>query len=73
MDFKLVNLCDHDVVIRDCNNKFHTLPACEGEPARVKTDYAPVFYLGTGKYTPIFTANHGRRNVRSEPHGSRSQ
>lgn len=47
MDFKLVNLCDHDVVIRDCDNKFHTLPACEGEPARVKTDYAPVFYLGT--------------------------
>lgn len=47
MDLQLINLCDHDIVIRDCNGKFHTLPACEGEPARVKTDYAPLFYLGT--------------------------
>lgn len=47
MDFKLVNLCDHEIVIRDCNGKLHTLPPCEGEPARVRDDYMAMFYLGT--------------------------
>ena len=47
MDFKLINLCDHEVTIRDCNGKLHTLPPCQGEPARVRDDYVSVFYLGT--------------------------
>lgn len=59
MDFKLVNLCDHEVIIRDCNGKLHILPACEGEPARVQNNYRPLFYLGTiavnARFNPVTT------------------
>lgn len=47
LNIELVNLCDHEVRIRDCNGKFFTVPPCEGEPARVQNEYTPVFYLGT--------------------------
>lgn len=47
MEIKIVNLCNHEVVIKDSNGKFWKLEACEGEPARVQNTFAAAFYLGT--------------------------
>ena len=37
MEIKIVNLCNHEVVIKDSNGKFWKLDACEGEPHECRT------------------------------------
>lgn len=45
MEIKLKNLCPHDIVIKDANNKFWTIKP-EPIAARVETDFKPMFYIG---------------------------
>lgn len=45
MEIKLKNLCPHDIVIKDVNNKFWTIKP-EPIAARVETDFKPMFYIG---------------------------
>lgn len=44
---KIINLCDHEVNIKDMTGKILKLEPCEGNPARVQSNYTPAFYLGT--------------------------
>lgn len=46
MEIKLKNLCPHDVNIKDVNGKVWCIKP-EPLPARVETDFKPMFYLGT--------------------------
>lgn len=58
MKIKIVNLCDHEINVKDSNGKFWKLEPCEGEPARVSGTFAPAFYLGTiGVSRKVSTTN----------------
>ena len=45
MEIQIKNLCPHDVNIKDANGVIWTIKP-ENIPARVETDYKPVFYIG---------------------------
>lgn len=45
MQITIKNLCPHDVNVKDANGKIWTIKP-ESIPARVDTDFSPVFYIG---------------------------
>lgn len=47
LDVKVLNLCDHDINIKDVNGKIWTIHPAADEPARVSNSYTAAFYLGT--------------------------
>lgn len=57
MDIQIINLCPHELNIKDANGKLWYLPPCE-EPARVQTDFRAACYLGTiGVFQEVFLEN----------------
>lgn len=57
MDIQIINLCPHELNIKDANGKLWHLPPCE-EPARVQTDFRAACYLGTiGVFQEVFLEN----------------
>lgn len=58
LDIKILNLCDHDINIKDVNGKIWTIHPAQEEPARVNNSFSPAFYLGTiGVNHKVGTAN----------------
>ena len=57
MDIQIINLCPHEINIKDANGKLWNLPPSEA-PARVQTDFYPSFYIGAiGVFTKRFIDN----------------
>lgn len=57
MDIQIINLCPHEINIKDANGKLWYLPLSE-KPARVLTDFCAAFYLGTiGVFQEVFREN----------------
>lgn len=57
MDIQIINLCPHEINIKDANGKIWELPPAE-EPARVTTTFTASFYLGTiGVFKRNFVGN----------------
>lgn len=57
MNIQIINLCPHEINIKDANGKLWHLPPNE-TPARVLTDFCPSFYVGAiGVFTRRFIDN----------------
>jgi len=58
MEIKIINLCDHEINIKDVNGKLWTLEPVDGEPARITNTFTTAFHLGTiGVSRKVSTVN----------------